>query len=210
MDNTPQEVDPSANISGWEFFTPQNWTALITIEDTTDPETYFLGPFNDGDDGAWSNTITEIRQNFACDKDSKVNLVFTFVQCGDWDLDTGSIDFFRYGLINSVTQSLIRVQGNLNETRPGPSQFLDFSTPNLNSNTNNECEDGEWEYRVFGNGTDTDDTIELMVEADETFQVRFEIATTTDSEWGAITGVTVTCTALDHDGDGIPNSDDNV
>ena len=178
----------SDGVLGWELFTRQtNWASLITIETSTDPDTYFLGPFNNGDDGDWSDTPTEFRQKFACDKDSIVNLEFTFYQCGQWEpgVRDSSIDVFFYGLRSSISQRLMEVQGTLD------GEQVNFSTPILNAATNATdspsfldptCNDSDWRAIRFGEGNDT---IELTVEANQLFQVEFIIFTTFDNECGA-------------------------
>ena len=89
---------------------------------------------------------------------------------------------------------------------------VNFSTPILNAATEIEstefqCDDGDWRAIRFGEGNET---IELTVNANQLFLVEFIIFTTNNNEWGAVTDVMVTCTALDDDEDGIPNSEDNV
>jgi len=218
-------VSGEDGVLGWQFhpfhLLSNESNDLITVE--TNGE-YFIGPFNNGDasyskkgrrskkGNNWNpKSSVSFKQFFACNKDSKVTLEFILYQCGSWEDKTEKYtDIFRYGLIKSITEKPEMITGRVDdEYLPGP-------TPNLNANSDGDCTNynyykgyksyDDWGLKIFG---EPNDTIELIVDANQIFQVQFEIAVTTSMEWGAINNVCVTCTALDDDGDGIPNSDDN-
>ena len=166
---------PGWSVSGGGNGDRQN----ITYESNSD--TYFIGPFGGASGGTTTNQWI-ISQEFYCRKPSSVNVEYTLYWCGTTEPD----DYAKLDL-NGNQQTI--TWGNFDKWDGYVSAD---NMIELIQYCNRPSDDDDWRYKLYNFSLNSIPS----VAAKTPFTVKFEIGQSAGTEWAAIQGVKVKCTAF--------------